>query len=172
MEENKTNIQLRAADHHDLAALSALARATFVAAYGPDMQPDKLEQHLAKVLSDAQIAEMMTQDVFWVAAHQHLCGFVQFGMGDAPTQLWIRRLYVDPSVQNQKLGSRLLQVAMAHPDFQQASEIYLHVWETNLSAQRFYQRFGFRKVGERPELNLDGTLAGADHVYFRPRQNS
>jgi diamine N-acetyltransferase len=60
----------------------------------------------------------------------------------------VRQLYVLATHQNQRLGAKLLDVALAWLVEQKFSPLYIGVWSQNHGAQRFYGRYGFRKVGE------------------------
>ena len=60
----------------------------------------------------------------------------------------IRQLYVLASHQNQRLGARLLDTALGWLAEQNFSPLYIGVWSQNHGAQRFYERYGFKKVAE------------------------
>ena len=56
----------------------------------------------------------------------------------------IKKLFVEPVLQGQGLGARLLEYAFAHME---ANTLW--ALEKNTRAIRFYQRHGFRLTGER-----------------------
>jgi ribosomal protein S18 acetylase RimI-like enzyme len=59
-----------------------------------------------------------------------------------------------------KLGSRLLEAAIAHSRRVGLEQIELAVYTTNIPAIRLYEKYGFQKMGEVPHYRkLDG-------VYF------
>ena len=60
----------------------------------------------------------------------------------------VRQLYVLATHQNQRLGAKLLDTALGWLSEQKYSPLYIGVWSQNRGAQRFYERYGFRKVGE------------------------
>ena len=165
-------MQIRPATAGELDALTALARQTYAAAYGQDMYPDALEWHLDTSLSRSRIAEMMRQDVFLVVeSGAQLAGFVQFGAAQQAqselADIEIRRLYLLPDFQNQGTGAQLMEAALAHPQLRAARRVLVGVWHTNVAAQRFYARFGFMQVGEKPYITERGVPSGADLLLVR-----
>ena len=149
-------IQIRAGRQSDLQKFTGLAQRTFSQAFGDSFDPGDLDAHLESHLSAAKIARMLAEDEILVAEGEgRLLGFVQLGAADAGLpgaqsgELELRRLYVEAETQNAGLGARLMQAALDLPAARTAPQIWLDVWEANLDAIRFYQRFGFRIVGTR-----------------------
>ena len=68
--------------------------------------------------------------------------------GDAPVEL--KRLYVDPSRHRRGLGKQLLDEGVARAKAAGAKTLWLGVWERNFTAQAFYTREGFVRVGDHP----------------------
>jgi ribosomal protein S18 acetylase RimI-like enzyme len=60
----------------------------------------------------------------------------------------IHRLYLLPDYQSGGRGARLMEVAMRWLERDRPRRIWLGVFSGNPRAQRFYERLGFRKVGE------------------------
>ena len=69
----------------------------------------------------------------------------------------IHRLYLLPTYQSGGRGARLMRAAMAWLERDQPRRVWLGVFSGNPGAQRFYERLGFRKVGEH-------TFKVGDHV--------
>ncbi len=55
----------------------------------------------------------------------------------------LRQLYVLSTHQNQRLGAKLFDVALAWMEQQCFARSYIGVWSENYGAQRFYGRYGF-----------------------------
>jgi diamine N-acetyltransferase len=68
--------------------------------------------------------------------------------GDAPVEL--KRLYVDPSHHRKGIGKKLLDEGLARAKAAGARTVWLGVWERNFTAQAFYTREGFVRVGDHP----------------------
>ncbi len=61
----------------------------------------------------------------------------------------ITTLAVDPAVRRQRLGTRLLLALVDAALSRGARHLTLEVRESNVDAQRLYERFGFHPVGRR-----------------------
>ncbi len=60
----------------------------------------------------------------------------------------LKRIYLLSEAQGEGLGLGLMDQAIAWLDSGGRRQVWLGVWSENLTAQRFYVRNGFRKVGE------------------------
>ena len=153
-----SEIRIRRAQAADAQALAELGAVTFTEAFGRLYPKDDLNDFLAdnhtpeklvKSLADPDIAA-------WVAenAEGRLVGFSQVGPPDMPhpdlrpEQGELKRLYVLNSHQNLGLGAKLIEPALAWLEEKGRTPIWLSVWAHNEGAQRFYQRYGFAKVGD------------------------
>jgi ribosomal protein S18 acetylase RimI-like enzyme len=65
-----------------------------------------------------------------------------------PNTIELHRLYVDINYQGRKIGDLLMDFALQQAALQKVDWIWLGVWEHNLRAQRFYDRWGFTRFGE------------------------
>jgi diamine N-acetyltransferase len=63
------------------------------------------------------------------------------------------------------LAGELMEYVLRHARRNGFEEVYLGVWEKNGRAQRFYEKWGFAKVGEK--VFLVGTDAQTDWYYLR-----
>jgi GNAT superfamily N-acetyltransferase len=73
---------------------------------------------------------------------------------------YLRLLLVDQGHQGHGLGGRLLQAAEEHAR-ETSNHFYFLVTADNVGARRFYERHGYRKVGDLPDLvhpGIDETL--------------
>jgi GNAT superfamily N-acetyltransferase len=66
---------------------------------------------------------------------------------------WIEQLYVEPALTGQGIGSELLDFA------RQRQPVGLRLWtfQSNLGAQRFYERHGFVEAGRTDGDNEEGA---------------
>ena len=72
---------------------------------------------------------------------------------------WIDQLYIDPEWTGQGLGSSLIDKAKTeHPEI-----LELWTFESNVGAQRFYERHGFIAVGRTDGENEEG----APDIHYR-----
>ena len=177
------SIALRRAELGDADLLSALATRTYSEAFGHSMRASDLSAHLRNNLSPEQVRKMIGEDTLLLAYKEdRLIGFVQFGdarIGNAhisngsteplriqPGDKEVRRLYVLAEFQNRGVGTRLMDAALADRRLTSAN-VYLNVWEDNGDAQRFYERYGFAKVGEQAFQVASGEETGVDFIMVR-----
>lgn len=149
---------LRRAGADDAATLAALGAATFTETFGHLYPPEDLHAYLAgshsvdawtRILADSQRG-------VWLATLSDTTpvGFVAVGACKLPVENRelaageIHQLYVLQRHHNLRVGSRLMDVALAWLESQSRTPLYVGVWSENLGAQRFYRRYGFDKVGE------------------------
>src|SRR6187402_519501 len=60
----------------------------------------------------------------------------------------IHRLYVDKHFHGKNAGALLMQHALDIARERKVDWVWLGVWEKNLRAQRFYQKWGFERFSE------------------------
>jgi ribosomal protein S18 acetylase RimI-like enzyme len=148
---------IRRATTKDAEAMAALGAETFVETYGHLYPTADLEAYLAaayvpstlvRALADPEVAA-------WVAvADGRMVGFSQARPADLPhpdLRPWhgeLQRLYLRASHQKGGLGSRLIAPALDWLAARGRTPVWLNVYTGAEAAQRFYERHGFRKVGE------------------------
>ena len=66
----------------------------------------------------------------------------------------IKRLYILVRAHNGGWGAKLMQTAMDWLLRDGPRTLWVGVWSENLGAQRFYQRYGFGKVGDYLSYNF------------------
>jgi ribosomal protein S18 acetylase RimI-like enzyme len=91
-----------------------------------------------------------------VKLKDHLAGYFKLNENDAQSELKgsdsmeLERIYVDEKYQGMNIGRWILdQVKMKALEKKKAF-LWLGVWEHNIAAIRFYERYGFTKFGKHP----------------------
>ncbi|GAA4504031.1 GNAT family N-acetyltransferase [Hymenobacter ginsengisoli] len=111
--------------------------------YGPEIQLAQLQDPRCTCL----LAEMQGQTVGYALLQEAST----LGLPtDAPAtrQLEIKQLYVVEDWIGTGLGKALMRRTLDIAQAAQVTAVVLGVWEHNERAKAFYQRFGFREVGE------------------------
>lgn len=143
---------------NDAEMLAALGVTTFIETFGHLYSPNDLQTFLetshsvdawARALADPEraVRVAMLDDVTPI-------GFITVGACKLPVENCepaageIQQLYVLAQYHNLRLGSRLMDVGLDWLEAQGRAPLYIGVWSENPGAQRFYGRYGFRKVGE------------------------
>jgi diamine N-acetyltransferase len=148
---------VRRVTEKDAGALAHLAEITFTETFGHLYAPEDLATYVAsayteeaslRTLRDPRMAYWLTSAEGEPAAGFALAGYCKLPVhGLEPTAGELRQLYVRSAYQKQRLGTMLFDAALAWLEAHY-SPLYVGVWSENHGAQRFYGRYGFRKVGE------------------------
>lgn len=135
--------------------------------------PADLDAYLAKNYgADIQRAEIADSKVRYRLALRggDVVGYCMMGVLSMPVDdargVELHRLYVDESVKGAGVAAALMDDCIAWARSQQASALYLSVWENNERAQRFYRRFGFQDHGEWDFMV--GATADRDLIWKLP----
>ncbi|AKM11946.1 GNAT family N-acetyltransferase [Croceicoccus naphthovorans] len=155
-------ITYREAEEGDRAALVALGRASFDAAFGHLYSSDDLNSFLHSVHSpEAVAAQIADRDVAYRLAFkgEKLVGYCKLaankGFGEAALinsqakrPITLSQLYTDPAQTGRGIGAALMDWALAEAKSRRADAIQLSVWSENHDAQRFYARHGFTRIAD------------------------
>ena len=151
---------LRPAAEADVPALAALARDSFVAAFGHLYRPDDLalfleEWRTEKAYRDAlavpakriQLAEIDGKPVAYALI------VLGDGMDERPLPrperpVFLSQLYCAAEATGHGFGAALMDWVIGEARAWNADAVQLSVFSENFGAQRFYQRYGFRKVAD------------------------
>lgn len=146
------------------AQLAELGRRLFFEAYAARNTPDNMAAYAdASFGPEQQLAELQDPDVVYLEARmeQQLVGYAKIrlhsrlGLDAAKVpeeRLEIERLYVADAWIGTGLGAALMRRALEEARQQQCRAVVLGVWEHNEHARQFYQRFGFRPIGQHEFL--------------------
>lgn len=156
-----SNLTLRRATTDDAAALALITISTFTQTFGHLYPPEDLQAFLDQFSLDycrGKLADPSSATWFAtvndVLGKEAVVGFISAGRCRLPVEQLeanageVKQLYLDAAYQNLKIGTRLMDAALAWLAAQQLAPLYVGVWSENYGAQRFYARYGFNKVGE------------------------
>lgn len=149
---------IRKATPADAAAMAELGAATFTETFGHLYPPEDLQTFLSKNHSLESWTRALTdptRGVFVVEDQSgRKIGFIAVGACKLPVENLeaqageVQQLYVLAEFHNLRLGRRLMEQGLEWLESQGRAPLYIGVWSENYGAQRFYQRYGFSKVGE------------------------
>lgn len=142
----------------DAPALAALARDTFVETFGHLYTPDNLDQFLATACT----TEAMQEDIGdpervirVIEEDGELVAFCKIGLFsgldfDHGPGRWmeLKQLYLRSGQQGTGVANVLMDWVKSEATIRKYDSIILGVWNQNFRAHRFYERHGFRKIGE------------------------
>ena len=171
----KPNALLRRATAADADLLAQIGQQTFVEAFGAVNTPENMATFLrAQFTPERVAAELAAPDhEFYVAAvADEPAGYLKLRW-PAPDPrvpysevLQISRLYLLRTFLGRGLGDQLMQFSLAQAHQQNCAAVWLTVWEHNLRAISFYQKWGFRQTATEDfilgdDVQLDYVLVKA-----------
>lgn len=152
-----TPLTVRRARIEDANALAHLTEVTFTETFGHLYPPEDLALYVRTCCTSAVCRGALEDPrmAYWLVGPEHgapvgfaLAGYCKLPVENLePAAGELRQLYVLSSHQNQRLGAKLFETALAWLE-ESYSPLYIGVWSENYGAQRFYGRYGFTKVGE------------------------
>ncbi len=181
------NMQLhfRKCEPSDLERLIDIAKTTFVAAFEKDNEPEDFKAYVNMAFEKENIlGQLINQDssFYFVFMDEHLVGYFKLNVDQAQTDIKteetieLERIYVLQDFQGQRIGKLMLQKAIALAAEKNKKYIWLGVWEHNIDAIRFYQKYGFEKFAIHPYFvgkdEQTDWLLRFDLINFQSDQNN
>ena len=136
--------------------LTKLSITTFRDAFGQDNKPEDMDKYIADEMNLKQLTKELSnkENIFFLAWDNKMpVGYAKLRATNSPEELKnnnpieIERLYVLKAYQNKKIGEAIMKYCIEYAINQKHDIIWLGVWEHNLSAIRFYKRYGFELFG-------------------------
>jgi ribosomal protein S18 acetylase RimI-like enzyme len=173
-------VLIRPAEMRDAGALSRLGAETFRETFEADNTPEDMARYLTEAFfPDQQAAEIADPTGTVLLAEQAveggdaaLVGYAHLVSGRTPEAirgpdpLELKRLYVRRAWQGRGVAPALMDAAIEAARARGAQTLWLGVWERNPRALRFYEKYGFTRVGEH--IFVVGADAQTDWLLSRP----
>lgn len=143
----------------DLDELIKISRRTFVDSFEKDNDPNDFKNYIDSAFEKNNIASQLNNGnsyFYFVFKDEQLVGYFKLNIEDAQTDIKskesieLERIYVHQKFQGQQIGKFILQEAINLASQQNKTYIWLGVWEKNLDAIRFYQKYSFTKFDTHP----------------------
>lgn len=143
----------------DLNELVAISKTTFVEAFEKDNDPTDFKVYIDVAFATATIKkqlENIDSTFYFVFKDAILVGYFKLNVNKAQTDIKaddsieLERIYVLKEYQGKQIGKRMLQYAINSAKEQKKANIWLGVWENNVDAIRFYEKYGFEKFDTHP----------------------
>lgn len=161
---------IRRAVPEDASTLSQFAAESFWSAYRELDDPEDIASYVAENFTDEKLRAIIhepTTTTFLATVGDELAGYAILKNSQAPPcvvgprPIELSRLYLGKDFIGLGIGAKLMLAVHAEARSQAAETVWLSVYSRNLHAIRFYEKFGFVKVGER-EFPFGGK------IYFDP----
>lgn len=158
-----SEISIRQATLADAKLLTDLSYTTFWDAFAhhPKNAPDDLAYYMRQAFSLEQITNELTEprSIFLIAEIEgELAGYSKLILDNiepgvtAERPVELSRLYSQQKFLGQGVGQTLMDACFERARQDDRDVMWLGVWEYNPRAQRFYEKNGFRFVGEHTFL--------------------
>lgn len=166
--------QIRNATTEDAKLLADLGERTFRDTFAAQNTREDLELYLSQAYGEEkQLAELRDPRATFSLAFlgPRALGYLKMRSRSAPpcvlgpSPIEIERLYVERPYWGRGVGDALMETANQEARQRGCRTIWLGVWEHNVRAKAFYQRWGFRDVGS--QLFVLGTDPQTDRILVR-----
>ena len=143
----------------DKELLIEISKTTFVDAFEKDNDPEDFKAYINVAFAKENILnQLKNQDVdfYFVFKNEELVGYIKLNENDAQTDIKsekaieLERIYVLQQFQGKQIGKLMLHKAIKIASEKHKEYIWLGVWEKNLDAIRFYEKFGISKFDTHP----------------------
>jgi diamine N-acetyltransferase len=144
-----TGFQIRNADKTDVHVISTLAHAIWPETYGSILSEAQLKYMLGTLYSEDALRKQIDEGHRFLLAlkNAETVGFASYSHDNKTGVFKIHKLYVHPMLHGHGFGKRLLDRIIKDTRPSGARKITLNVNRHN-RAIRFYEKYGFRKIGE------------------------
>jgi ribosomal protein S18 acetylase RimI-like enzyme len=145
-------LTVRTATLKDVDLIVSLGRQAFSETFAAVNSAENMNRYLDSTYNRGKIEEEFgdKSSVFFVAeADQEPVGFAKVRNSDAPGELSetrtleIERIYVLKKMVGKGIGNILMSRCLQHARIERTEVVWLGVWESNFSALRFYEKWGF-----------------------------
>ncbi|MCL4147483.1 UNVERIFIED_CONTAM: hypothetical protein GTU68_042397 [Idotea baltica] len=150
----------------DITDLKQISVETFTAAFASQNTPDNMSNYLDQAFNEDRLMEELNNpnSSFYFAKDQaKTIGYMKVNVDHAQTDLIglggmeLERIYVMPSHQGKGVGRHMLDQVLSLARNNQKLFVWLGVWDQNLSAIGFYNKYGFNTIGSH-EFMLGSEL--------------
>ena len=168
-------LSIRRATPDDSSLIADIGAMTFEASFGANNRLEDMEQYLSLSFSKAHIeAQLAEPSTIFLLAYEDCktVGYVMLRVSKkpmpviGPKPVELVRLYIEEEIIGKGYGSALMNSCLKEAKKNGRRTIWLGVWEKNLRAIRFYEKWGYTKLGTK-EFVLGSDLQN-DHIMARP----
>ena len=158
-------LAIRQADLDDINTIGFLAQQIWPQAYGQILSKEQLAYMLHLIYNPAALKDQMLKQhhSFLVAElDEEPVGFASFSKTGRAGVYKLHKLYVRTDIQGKGLGKALINAVLEDIRALNASALHLNVNRHN-KAKQFYERFGFRVIGEE-DIDIGSGYFMNDYV--------
>lgn len=153
----KRELSFRRATFEDTSTIVQLGADTFKAAFGPYHRPEDMAEYLSANFNH-EMVQSLIEDVsscFLLGYEgKSVIGYAMLKEGPhpefvtGPNPIELVRFYVSPEIIGLGYGSELMRHCLDEALNMGHSTVWLATWQENERAIRFYEKWGFKIVGD------------------------
>lgn len=159
MEANKSKLKIRYGKIEDAQKLAPLAIKIFnhTFAANPLNKPEDMKEYIAKAFGLEQTERELADEnsIFFIAENEgEMIGYAKLQKHSGEdcvadkNPIELQRLYVAREFHGSGIAAEIMRRCFEEAQQQNFQTIWLGVWEYNFRAQKFYEKLGFKAVGE------------------------
>ncbi len=143
----------------DLDKLVEISRKTFVDAFEKDNDAEDFHTYIERAFEKSNIEKQLQSEhsvFYFVFKNGVIAGYFKLNEHTAQTDIKseesieLERIYVLKEFQGNQIGKEMLQEAEKIGVQKNKEFLWLGVWQKNINAIRFYEKYGFVKFGTHP----------------------
>ena len=151
-------LSIRQATSDDASLIANIGARTFESSFGADNRLEDMERYLSLNFSKAHIEAEMDDpsSVFLLACENgQAVGYAMLRVSKKPASVIgtrpveLVRIYIEANIIGTGYGTALMNTCLEEAKKNGHRTIWLGVWEKNLRAIRFYEKWGFKKIGTK-----------------------
>jgi GNAT superfamily N-acetyltransferase len=155
------SLALRYGTDHDAQALAEFAAKAFSDTYRESDDPTDIASYVAEHFNVPAVSSVLRDPActtLLAESAKRIAGYAVLKFAEAPrcvtspSPIELARLYLGIEFIGQGLGTQLMRAAHAEARRLGGETLWLGVYDRNVRAVQFYERFGFRKVGNKEFL--------------------
>jgi ribosomal protein S18 acetylase RimI-like enzyme len=160
-------ITIRRITNDDAAALSAIAKQTFYDTFSGTCTEADMKGFLEEYYSDEQIKKELSNanDFYFFAEVGGIpVGYIRFMEEYRNFSLmaqWqameLKRIYVLTAYHGMGIAQKLMDFVIDYCIQENYEVLWLGVWENNIRAQKFYEKYGFKNSGHTHYFPIGST---------------
>ncbi len=160
-------LNIRRVTADDAVVLTAIARQTFYDTFTGTCTEEDMQGFLDKYYNPIQLgAELNNPETFCyfaetagkpIAYLHFMEDYQHFSMMKKWKALELKRIYVLKEFHGQGIAQKLMDYILQFAADRKYEVVWLGVWEHNLRAQRFYEKYGFENSGHTHDFPIGNT---------------
>jgi diamine N-acetyltransferase len=162
-----TEITIRRITLNDVAALAAISRQTFYDTFTGTCTETDMEDFLEAHYNERQITKELRNPndfYFFAEADGKPVGYIRFieeysnfDVMKKWKALELKRIYVVKEYHGKGVAQKLMDFVIDFAVKEKYEVIWLGVWEHNIKAQKFYEKYGFVNSGHTHNFPIGST---------------